>query len=165
MSRNARNNENGTLDEILSKRVNFHGFDDFDQFWSISSKRKSARGFDDFDEYSPFRYCMHFWTYLTYDVYSKCLFQARKSRRRTRIKETRDRVATDPGQTLFLPLEENWWYLGQKLLNLHRYFAGFFLTRPSCSSDDAIRPKVVLCLPRRNKDDHTIQKLKTGKIR
>ena len=54
MSRNARNNENGTLDEILSKRVNFHGFDDFDQFWSISSKRKSARGFDDFDEYSPF---------------------------------------------------------------------------------------------------------------
>ena len=43
MSRNARNNENGTLDEILSKRVNFHGFDDFDQFLSISSKRKSAR--------------------------------------------------------------------------------------------------------------------------
>ena len=32
MSRNARNNENGTLDEISSKRVNFHGFDDFDQF-------------------------------------------------------------------------------------------------------------------------------------
>ena len=53
----------------------------------------------------------------------------------------------------------------QKLLNLHRYFACFFLTRPSCLADDAIRPKVVLCLPRRNKDDHTIQKLKTGNIR
>ena len=32
MSRNARNNENDRLDEILSKRVNFQGFDDFGQF-------------------------------------------------------------------------------------------------------------------------------------
>ena len=117
MSRNARNNENGRLDEISSKRV------------ILTNIRH-------------FRYCMHFWTYLTYDLYSKCLFQARKSRQRTRIKETRDRVATDPGQTLFLPLEENWWYLRQKLLNLHRYFACFFLTRPSCLADDAIAQKL-----------------------
>ena len=36
MFRNARSNENGRFDEIFSKRVNVHGFDDFDEFLPFS---------------------------------------------------------------------------------------------------------------------------------
>ena len=36
MSGNAPSNENGRFDEIFSKRVNVHGFDDFDEFSPFS---------------------------------------------------------------------------------------------------------------------------------
>ena len=36
MSGNAPSNENGRFDETFSKRVNVHGFDDFDEFLPFS---------------------------------------------------------------------------------------------------------------------------------
>ena len=75
MSRNARNNENDRLDEISSKRVNFQGFDDFGQFLVNFVKAEiSSADLTILTNIRHFRYCMQFWTYLTYDLYSKCLF-------------------------------------------------------------------------------------------
>lgn len=39
-----------------------------------------------------------------------------------------------------------------------------FVTRPGCPARDAIRPKVVSCLPRRNKYEQTIEKLRTENL-
>ena len=82
MFRNARSNENGRFDEIFSKRVNVHGFDDFDEFLPFSL-------FLAYLDISHIFFIQYF-----------CL--GKKNRQRTRMKETRDRVATDPGQRLFL---------------------------------------------------------------
>ena len=84
MSRNARSNENGRLDEILLERVNIHGFDDFNEF-------------SPFPLFHAFLDISHI--FLTQKFF---FFLDKKNRQRTRMKETRDRVATDPGQRLFL---------------------------------------------------------------
>ena len=83
MSRNARSNENGRFDEIFLERVNVHGFDDFNEF-------------------SPFPLLHAFLDISHIFLTQKCFFLGKKNRQRTRMKETRDRAATDPGQRLFL---------------------------------------------------------------
>lgn len=51
MSRNARDNENGRFDKILSNQVNVHGFDDFVEFKSNLSRQNQFHRIDDFDKF------------------------------------------------------------------------------------------------------------------
>ena len=80
MSGNAPSNENSRFDETFSKRVNVHGLDDFSPFSLLHAFLNISHIF------------------FTQNVF----FLGKKNRQRTRMKATRDRVATNPGQRLLL---------------------------------------------------------------
>ena len=92
-----------------------------------------------------FLYFLHIWTYLTSSLFNIFVL-GKKNRQRTRMKETRDIVATDPGQRLFLLY--TWRKTGITLhknfkicIAILRAFFFFFFTRSWRLVGNAICPK------------------------